>query len=92
LNEIISNTLKYAFIDRAKGKIIIHLTQIDDSTFSLVAGDDGVGMESHILEQEDVSLGMELIKIFVEQLDGTIERLEKKGTVYQIDFKSRKKS
>ncbi|TXB66640.1 hypothetical protein FRY74_00205 [Vicingus serpentipes] len=92
LNEIISNTLKYAFIDRAKGKIIIHLTQIDDNTFSLVAGDDGVGMESHILEQEDVSLGMELIKIFVEQLDGTIERLEQKGTVYQIDFKSRKKS
>jgi ligand-binding sensor domain-containing protein/two-component sensor histidine kinase len=92
LNEIISNTLKYAFIDRAKGKIIIHLTQIDDNTFSLVAGDDGVGMESHILEQEDISLGMELIKIFVEQLDGTIERLEQKGTVYQIDFKSRKKS
>jgi ligand-binding sensor domain-containing protein/two-component sensor histidine kinase len=92
LNEIISNTLKYAFIDRAKGRIIMHLTQVDDNSFTLIAGDDGIGMESHLLDQEDVSLGMELIKIFVEQLDGTIKRLEQKGTVYQIDFKSRKKS
>tara|TARA_R110001592_G_scaffold68674_2_gene210613 strand:+ start:3859 stop:6876 length:3018 start_codon:yes stop_codon:yes gene_type:complete len=92
LNEIISNTLKYAFIDRPKGRIIIHLTQIDNNSFTLIAGDDGIGMDAHILDQEDVSLGMELIKIFVEQLDGTIKRLEKKGTVYQIDFKSRKKS
>jgi len=91
LNEIISNTLKYAFVDRKKGRIIMHLTHKSDNTYQLVAGDDGVGMDKNILEQEDVSLGMELIKIFVEQLDGKIERLEKEGTIYQIEFHSREK-
>ena len=92
LNEIISNTLKYAFIDRKKGRIIIHLSHVEENRYLLTAGDDGIGMDNEKLEQEDVSLGMELIKIFVEQLDGKIERLAQKGTVYQIEFLSREKN
>lgn len=91
LNEIISNTLKYAFTDRDKGKITIHLIHKEGNHYKLIAGDDGMGMDNKLLEEENVSLGMELIKIFVEQLDGNIIRLENPGTIYQIDFKSRKK-
>lgn len=91
LNEIISNTLKYAFVDRKKGRIIIHLKHNEDNSYTLIAGDDGIGMSDDKLQEEDVSLGMELIKIFVEQIDGTIEKLAKEGTVYQINFTSREK-
>ncbi|MCB9334736.1 MAG: hypothetical protein H6586_01190 [Flavobacteriales bacterium] len=89
LNEIISNTLKYAFVGRKKGQITIHLHQNEDNSFELIAGDNGIGMEI-TLEEESNSLGLELIKIFTEQLDGEIEILDKEGTLYKINFKPRK--
>ena len=86
INEIISNTLKYAFVNRNKGIIKIHLTKLDDNKFVLIAGDNGVGMPKAIFEGENTSLGVELIKIFTEQLDGEIKQLETEGTVYELNF------
>jgi ligand-binding sensor domain-containing protein/two-component sensor histidine kinase len=87
LNEIISNALKYAFSDTNKGIVVINLT-IDDNkdSYTLIVGDNGSGMEKGILEKEEGSLGMELIKIFVNQLEGKIERIDKKGTFFEINF------
>jgi two-component sensor histidine kinase/ligand-binding sensor domain-containing protein len=94
-NEIISNTLKYAFINDDKGKITIHLSleeeeEEEKTVYTLIIGDNGCGMPIGTLEKDDGSLGIELIKIFVSQLDGTIKRLEKKGTFYKIIFFPRK--
>ncbi len=90
LNEIISNALKYGFVGTDKGKMVIHL-QLDekDNNFVLLVGDNGVGMPFGTLEKEDGTLGMELVKIFVTQLDGEIKRLEDKGTFYEIKFPPR---
>jgi two-component sensor histidine kinase len=41
------------------------------------------------LEKEEGTLGMELVKIFVTQLDGEVKRLEEKGTMYKITFPPR---
>ncbi len=91
LNEVISNALKYAFIDRDKGRIKIHLS-FDESTnnYNLVLGDNGIGMDQEVFDKEEGSLGIELIKIFTSQLDGEIERLEDKGTMFRIIFLQRK--
>ena len=90
INEIISNTLKYAFMGKDKGKIMIHLLlNEDENLYTMIIGDNGIGMEQGMLEQEDGSLGMELIKIFVNQLDGSIKRLDDKGTFYEIVFRPR---
>ncbi|MBI2280199.1 MAG: hypothetical protein HYU68_05870, partial [Bacteroidetes bacterium] len=86
INEIISNTLKYAFINKNKGIIKIHLTKLDDNKFVLIAGDNGIGMKKEIFEGESTSLGLELIKIFTDQLDGEIKQLETEGTVYELEF------
>lgn len=90
LNEIISNALKYGFIDQDKGKITIHLT-IDktENTYTMIIGDNGIGMPLGTLEKEEGTLGMELIKIFVTQLDGDIKRLDEKGTLFKIKFHPR---
>ena len=90
LNEIISNALKYAFSNTDKGKVVINLT-IDEkaNSYTLVVGDNGSGMEKGTLEKEEGSLGMELIKIFVNQLDGNIIRLNDKGTFFEIKFAPR---
>ncbi len=87
LNEIISNALKYAFNDTDKGKVIINLSlEENKNTYTLLVGDNGSGMEKGMLAKEEGSLGMELIKIFVSQLDGNIKRLDDKGTFFEIKF------
>ena len=90
LNEVISNALKYAFNNTNKGKVVIHLTFDEkNNTYTLLVGDNGIGMEKETLEQEEGNLGMELIKIFVTQLDGEIIRLKDEGTFFEIKFHSR---
>ena len=87
LNEIISNALKYGFTGTDKGKMVIHISLDDKKEIhTLLIGDNGTGMPKGTLEKEDGSLGMELIKIFVTQLDGKIIRLKDKGTFYEIKF------
>ena len=62
------------------------MTKLDDNKFVLIAGDNGVGMPKAIFDGESTSLGVELIKIFTEQLDGEIKQLETEGTVYELIF------
>ena len=90
LNEIISNTLKYAFKGKDKGKVTIHLTfNEEENLYTLIVGDNGIGLSQEIFDKEEGSLGIELIKIFVTQLDGEITRLPKEGTMFKIDFAPR---
>lgn len=91
LNEIVSNSLKYAFQDKDSGKITIHLKK-QDNDFLLVLGDDGIGVPDDFLEDhDDSSLGIVLISVFVEQLDGEITRLKQPGSIFGISFKERRK-
>ncbi|MBW6481605.1 MAG: hypothetical protein K0B10_00960 [Vicingaceae bacterium] len=91
LNEIISNTLKYAFVNAPSGTISIYLNQKDPDEYELIIGDNGIGMQHGLLQKEDETLGIELIKVFVTQVDGEITHLDKKGTYYKIIFKKREK-
>jgi two-component sensor histidine kinase/ligand-binding sensor domain-containing protein len=91
INEIVSNTLKYGFVGRDKGIITIHLTKLDEDNFTLKAGDNGIGMSKETFEGNSSTLGVELIKVFTEQLDGDIKLIEEKGTVYELTFSRRKR-
>lgn len=88
LNEIISNSLKYAFNNVEDGIIEISLMR-NSSTgdYEMIIGDNGLGFDKHtFLNSNNSSLGFELIKILSEQLNGTVELVEKKGTYYKITF------
>ncbi|MCB9364337.1 MAG: PAS domain S-box protein [Flavobacteriales bacterium] len=86
VNELVSNALKYAFEGRKEGKIKINLS-IDKKGVVLVVSDDGVGFPKNINFRETNSLGLQLVTTLVEQIDGTIEMINKKGTTYTIKFK-----
>ncbi|MEW6469896.1 MAG: two-component regulator propeller domain-containing protein [Bacteroidota bacterium] len=90
LNEIISNSVKYAFKDRADGEIYIQLKALDETTYEMTVGDNGTGFEGDPFVGENPTLGLELVKILVEQLDGSIRKLPKAGTYYYIKFKRAK--
>jgi len=86
-NELISNALKYAFIDGQKGIINIDLF-IKEGNVNLIIKDNGVGLPSEVDFQNTETLGLQLVISLIEQINGTIELLkEKKGTGYLITFK-----
>ncbi len=89
INEIVSNSLKYAFTDKQqKDNVIrIHIESLNDKRHRMFIGDNGIGCKVNINEDQN-TFGLELIKILVEQLNGSIERLNEPGTVFKIEFES----
>jgi two-component sensor histidine kinase len=90
-NEIISNSLKYAFSDNSENPVITFklLKTNRQNEFTMLIGDNGKGSTVG-LNDTHTSFGMELIKILVAQLHGDINQIEGKGTMYQINFSSLK--
>lgn len=91
INEMISNSLKYAFKDRDTGVIKIHINYIEKKTYEMIIGDNGIGMSKDFNFENSNSLGTQLIQIFTEQLNGSIERLKEEGTVFRIIFEKQEK-
>jgi len=83
INEMITNSLKYAFKDRDEGTITVHLKQLDAKLQELIIGDDG---EGYVPEKKHEGLGTKLIQIFVKQLNGTMTKLDKSGAFYKLVF------
>jgi PAS domain S-box-containing protein len=86
INEVVSNSLKYAFTDRGSGIISIKMHGGANGSFHLILKDDGVGMSESIDFRNTKSLGLQLVNSLVEQLDGQIELSRKEGTEYTIIF------
>ena len=84
VNEVITNSLKHAFVTKQKGNILVALTKNNEENFKMIIGDDGIGY--HPID-ENTGLGIKLINIFTRQLNGTIELLDKEGVFYELQFK-----
>src|SRR4029453_13390831 len=84
INEVISNSFKYAFTGRDNGTIIVHLSGSETEGLHLVIGDDGVGLRSRDGFHRPNSLGMELIHTLSGQLDAGIHLRDGPGTRYEL--------
>jgi two-component sensor histidine kinase len=85
MNEIISNSLKYAFKGRTSGIISIDIQRIQDG-FQMKLSDNGLGFIPE--EVQAKSLGMYLIKNLVKQIQGRYDIESFNGTTYLIFFKA----
>jgi len=86
INELISNSLKYAFPDDRKGEITVTMKNLDKQ-LELIVKDDGVGIPEELDWKNSKSLGLKLVKTLVEnQLDGSIDMENKNGTKFTIKF------
>ncbi|MCX6295166.1 MAG: PAS domain S-box protein [Bacteroidetes bacterium] len=87
INEIVSNALKYAFVENSRdGEITIKMQVIDDDLV-LNIGDNGKGLPADLDFRNTESLGLQLVVTLTDQLSGTIELNVEKGTNYCIKFK-----
>jgi len=85
INELVSNSLKYAFCDQDDGEIHISLKETDESgVYHLKVWDDGVGFPSDLDFNNTNSLGLKLVNTLVDQLDGEINMVDDGGTGFHI--------
>jgi two-component sensor histidine kinase len=88
INELVSNSMKYAFAPEQRGVIGITLRHgLEDGYLELVVHDNGEGMSEGIDILKAKSLGMRLVTALVEdQLRGKIELNRNGGTEFKIVF------
>jgi len=84
LNELVTNSLKYAFPDDRKGQIEILLKE-DENQLIVRVKDDGVGYKPD--EVRSNSFGSVLIGSLIQQLDGQIETVIDNGTNITLKLK-----
>jgi len=86
INELISNSLKYAFPDDRTGEITVTMKNLDKQ-LELIVKDDGVGIPEGLDWKNSKSLGLKLVRTLVEnQLDGSIDMENNNGTKFTIKF------
>lgn len=86
VNELVANSLKYAFSVTQTGKIAINFSSTKDSNFTLFVRDDGVGFPTNVDFKNPETLGVQLVNALTEQLEGEIELKSEHGTEFKITF------
>ncbi|MCO5383456.1 MAG: PAS domain S-box protein [Methanosarcina barkeri] len=103
INELVSNSLKYAFPGREKGLIQIKLCREESgertnngpgnnkenykgTNFILSVSDNGAGISESFNLENSNTLGIQLVEILIDQLDGELELKRDAGTEFVIRF------
>lgn len=89
VNELVSNSLKYAFEGQTDGSIIMTCKNVDNK-IQLSIKDNGKGFPEDFNVETSQSLGMQLVYALVEQIDGIITIINNNGTEFLITFATRK--
>jgi len=93
LNELITNALKYGFPDGRSGVVYVEMHREPSGHAVLVVGDTGVGMPADLDFRKTDSLGLKLVTMLCDQLQGTLtvnnggrRRGSTSGTEFHIRF------
>jgi len=86
LNELVTNAAKYAFPDHRAGEILIALHECGENRIRLRVADDGVGFPPGFDRTGCRSLGLRIVDILTQQLNGTIDIGPGPGADFQLTF------
>ncbi|MBK8796069.1 MAG: GAF domain-containing protein [Anaerolineales bacterium] len=85
VNELVSNSLKYAFPNGRIGKIELELCHAAD-WLRLCVRDDGIGLPLDLDFRQTESLGLKLVSMLASQLGGALTVDTTHGTEFTIAF------
>ncbi len=85
VNEILTNSLKYAFPDSKKGNILISLKAINENV-EIEISDNGVGVSDSFSLDDATGMGLQLINMLTQQLSGTVSVEANHGTKFKVVF------
>jgi PAS domain S-box-containing protein len=86
INELVTNSIKHAFPNGRGGKIKVSLNS-KNGICSLRVSDNGIGFPANIDFRNSRTLGLRLVNILCNQLDGSIVLDKSLGTEFIINFK-----
>ena len=85
VNELITNSLKYAFPDGKPGKINVDFHP-KDHHYEFIVKDNGIGFPEDIDFKKTDSLGLLIVNSLTDQIDGEITLDKNNGTEFKIKF------
>ncbi|MEI8331238.1 MAG: histidine kinase dimerization/phosphoacceptor domain -containing protein [Methanomicrobiales archaeon] len=83
MNELVSNSLKYAFPGGQSGNLSVSSTVYENSIVVNVR-DDGQGIPASLDWKHAESLGLHLVQMLTRQLKGTVELSRENGTEFTL--------
>ena len=87
INELTTNSIKYAFVGIEKPLIKINVTELHD-ILKLVVTDNGNGLPGGFdINAEKTSFGLDFVKDLIEQHHGKIKAYNNEGAVFEIELK-----
>lgn len=90
INELLTNSLKYAFPGDKKGAIKITASLSDQNEIQILISDNGIGIPDDLDYRNTESLGLKLVTSIAEkQLGGVIELDRTGGTSFNLKFTER---
>lgn len=87
INELVTNSYKYAFETNQNNNITIQIKNIKDGIYSLEYADNGKGLDSNFNVKELKSFGLKLVYRLVRQLHGELKITSNQGATFYILFK-----
>jgi two-component sensor histidine kinase len=86
LSELMTNTFKYAFPGQNRGKVTVSFHQVEGGRVELTVEDNGIGLDPELLSGRGKTLGLRIVGILTNQLDGTLEHKACPGTRIVMRF------
>ena len=87
INELVSNSLKYAFPEGRQGGIAVNFQAEDQGWIVLTVADNGIGLPDGLDFTDTETLGLQLVNMLVKQLRGVVALRNDHGAVFTIKFK-----
>ena len=85
VNELLTNSLKYAFPQDKKGSIVVKLI-VKPEIAAIEISDNGIGLPKDFSIEQSSGMGMQLVKMLTQQLDGDISIESNNGAKVIIIF------
>ncbi|MBV8842654.1 MAG: sensor histidine kinase [Bryobacterales bacterium] len=89
LNELVSNACKHAFPDGGRGRLTVRLMR-EDEQIRLEVQDTGIGLPAGFDLTHSDSLGLTIVRLLTEQLEGSITIRNEVGVCVEVRFKGSK--
>ena len=86
VNELLTNSLKYAFPNGNTGEIKLSLASVDNENLCLKISDNGIGKNTN-MPAKGTGFGTQLVDLLTKQIEGELKEVVNDGTIITITFK-----